>query len=645
LFVNDNNHESIIMLQEIRDKAQGWIAYGIVILITIPFALWGIQSYLGVGSEAVAAKVNGTEITERALDNQFERFRQQLREQLGAAYRPELIDDNRMRDEVLNRMVRDELVQQVSHDMGLRVSDGMVQATLLGMQAFQKNGVFDQTSFERAARLQGLSPAGMMDRIRSLLLAQQLPEAIGAGTFVTPHELAESQRLTNQKRELSYFVVPAADYLVDAEISDDQVQHYYETNQADYIAPERVKLDYLLLNATTAGSTVEVNDEVLRGYYSSNEDKFGLPEQRRASHILILVPEDADEAAVKAARSKIDELATRLAQGEDFAALAKAESQDPGSAAKGGDLGYFGKGVMDPAFESAVFSQPLDKVGKPVRSKFGFHLIKVTGIKQGEVKPFEEVKPEVEKAYRKSEGEKRYYEMADNLANLSYDDPDSLDPAAQALGLQVQHSDWITRDFSAAPLASPKVRNAAFSEDVLQAHHNSEVIELDNETSVVVRVTEHEDEMTRPLEEVKAQIIETLRQQNAEAQAKAEADKRLQAIKGGSPLLQVAADYAVTGPLAVGRNDRLLPVELSSAIFRSEKPVEGAPVPGMAKLANGDFAVYALTAVMQGEVDEKSAKQQTTNLRRQMERGLYEEFLADLKSQADIEILLKKSKE
>lgn len=633
------------MLQDIRDKAQGWIAYGIVALITIPFALWGIQEYLGVGSEPVAAKVNGTEITERALDNQFQRFRQQLREQLGAAYRPELIDENRMRDEVLNRMVRDELVQQASHEIGLRVSDGMVQATLLGMEAFQKNGRFDQASFENAARRQGLSPAGMMERIRSFLLAQQLPQAIGAGTFVTAYELEESQRLSNQKRELSYFVVPAADYLVDGGISDEQVKSYYETNQADFIAPERVKLDYLLLNAEIAGTTVEVNDENLRGYYNGNLEKFSQPEQRSASHILILVPEDADEAAVKTAKTKIDDLAARLAQGEDFAELAKAASQDPGSAENGGDLGFFAKGVMDPAFETATFSQALDEVGEPVRSAFGFHLIKVTGIKESNVKPFEAAKPEVEKAYRKAEGEKLYYEMAEQLANLSYDDADTLESASQALGLAVQQSDWITRDSSIAPLASPKVRNAAFSEDVLQAHHNSELIEVDNETSVVVRVIEHEEEMVRPLEEVKVRILEILRQQNAEDQAKAEAEKRLQAIKDGTSLPQVAADFAVTGPLKVGRNDPQLPPELNVELFRAEKPVEGGSVPGIVKLANGDFAVYALTAVVQGEADEQSAKLQTETLRRQLKRGLYEEVMADLKSQADIEILLKKSTE
>ena len=271
--------------------------------------------------------------------------------------------------------------------------------------------------------------------------------------------------------------------------------------------------------------------------------------------------------------------------------------------------------------------------------------IQVTGIKQAQVKPYEAAKSEVEQAYRKAEGEKRYYEMAEKLADLSYQDPNSLEPAAEALGLKVEQSDWITRDNSAAPLASPKIRNAAFSEDVLQAHHNSELIEVDNETSVVVRVTEHEEQMARPLEEVKAQITETLRQQNAEEQAKAEAEKRLQAMKSGSPLLQVAADRAVTGPLVVGRNDRQLPLELGGALFRSEKPAEGGSVPGMVKLANGDVALYELTAVMQGETDEKSAKMQSASLRRQLQRGLYDEVVADLKSQADIEILLKKSKE
>lgn len=633
------------MLQNIRDKAQGWIAYGIVILISVPFALWGIQQYLGNGSEPVAAKVNGTEITERALDTQFQRFRQQLRAQLGAAYRPELFDDDRMRLEVLNRMIRDELIQQVSHDMGLRVSDALVQATMIGMENFQKDGRFDQETFERAVRLQGLTPAGFMERVRQLLLTQQLSQAVGAGTFVTKLEQDEYLRLMNQKRELAYFVVPAADYLVDGGVSDEQINTYYEANQAEFVTPERVKLNYLHLDTKTAGSTVEVNDELLRGYYENNLEKFGLPEQRRASHILLLVAEDADASAVDEAKQKIDALVQRLAQGEDFAELAKTNSQDPGSAAKGGDLGFFGKGVMDPAFEAATFALQKGEVSQPVRSSFGFHLIKLTDIKSGDVKPFEAAKREVEQAYRKAEGEKIYFEMAERLADLSYEDPSSLEPAANALGLKIQHSEWVTREHGEGVLASPKVLASAFSEDVLQGHNNSELIELDGESALVLRVTDHEEASTLPLADVKDRIVETLRKQNAEAQAKAEAEKRMEEIRSGATVQQVAGAIQVTGPVTIGRNDRSVPVELSAAVFRSEKPATGKSTPGLVKLASGDFAVFGLDAVTEGDVDEQGASVLARNLQSGLERGFYDELVADLRTRADIEILLKKGSE
>lgn len=633
------------MLQNIRDKAQGWIAYGIVILISVPFALWGIQQYLGHGSEPVAAKVNGTEITERALDTQFEQFRQQLRAQLGAAYRPELFNDARMRREVLDRMVNDELIRQVSRDMGLRVGDAMVQATLLGMQNFQKDGRFDEKTFERAVRLQGLTPKGFMERVRQAMVAQQLSQAVDAGTFVTQQEEADYQRLMNQKRELSYFVVPAADYMAEGGVADEQIKNYYEAHQQEFVTPERIKVNYIHLDAKSAGSTVEVNDDLLRGYYENNQDKFGTPEQRRASHILIQVPKDADEAKVEAARKKIDEIAARLAKGEDFATLAKEYSQDPGSAENGGDLGYFGKGLMDPAFEASAFSLQKDEVSKPVRSSFGFHLIKLTDIKPSGVKPFEEVKSEVEKAYRKSEGERIYFDLANKLADKSYEDPSSLEPAARALGLKIQHSDWITREHAEGVLGNPKVLASAFSGDVLQNHNNSELIELSGESSLVLHVTEHEEASTQPLDEVRDRIVENLLQQNAENQAMAEAEKRLQEIKGGSALQQAAGAFEVKGPLTVSRNDRSIPVELSSTLFRSEKPVDEKPVPGMVKLAKGDYAVYELLSVKEGEPDKKGAELMAQNLRQGLERGLYDEFIADLRTRADIEILTKNKTE
>jgi peptidyl-prolyl cis-trans isomerase D len=629
------------MLQVIRDKAQGWIAWAIVILISIPFALWGIQSYLGVGAEPIAATVNGSEITQRTLDSQYQRFRQQVREQLGAAYRPEMFDDTRMRQEVLNRLIKDELVQQTSDKMGLRAGSAMIQSSILSMPNFHKDGRFDQQTYERALRLQGLSGPGFEDRVRQALVAAQLSQAVQAGSFITQKELDESQRLGKQTREFSYFVVPASDFkLTDEQLSDDEIKTYYEANQSAFISSEKVKVEYILLDAETAGSTIDVDEELLRGYYDKNQDEFGLPEQRQASHILILAASDTDQAAEDEAKAKIDALAQRLSDGESFEELAKQNSQDPGSAASGGDLGFFAKGVMDPAFEAAVFALQEGEVSEPVRSSFGFHLIKLTGIKDGNVKPFDEARAEVEAAYRKFEGERLYFEMAEQLADLSYEDPDSLEPASTALALSIQQSDWITREQGAGAFANPKVRTAAYSEDVLQEHNNSELIEIDGTSSLVLRVLDHQESSVLPLDEVKDQITETLQQQKAEQQTQAEAEKRLADIAAGTPFADVAGSYAVTGPMTVNRNDRQIPPGLSSAMFRAEKPTAGGPTPGTAQLAGGDYAVYLLTGVIEGKADDETNQQEQQNLRRMLGRDHYEMVLSDLESRADIEILL-----
>ncbi len=633
------------MLQNIRDKAQGWIAYGIVILISVPFALWGIQEYMGIGSEPLAAKVNGTEITQRALDNQYQSFRQQLRAQLGSAYRPELFEDSGMRREVLNRMIRDRVVEQSAYEMGLRVSDLEVQSVLLGMDAFQKDGRFDQQTFERSARLQGLTPAGYMERVRKLLLTQQLTQAVSAGTFVTEFEKREAVRLMMQQREFSYLVVPAADYLVDTPIDNGEIEAYYDAHQSEFLVPERVKLSYIQLDAESAGSTLEVGDEQLRTYYQEHQDKFGLPEQRQASHILILAPGDADESAVAEAKGKLENIRARAEQGEDFAQLAKEFSQDPGSAENGGDLGYFGRGVMDPAFEQAVFAMQPGEISEPVRSSFGFHLIMLQDIKTGSVKPFDMARPEVEQAYRKAEGESLYFELAEQLADISYEDPTTLGPAAEALGLEIKQSGWVSRDSAEGVLAAPKVISAAFSEDVLVERNNSELIEIDQESSLVLRVDEHEVATTQPLAEVEEQIAQTLRRQNAEAQAQAEADKLLQEIGKGATLPQVAGSLALAGPLTLGRNDRSVPPELMGAVFSSAKPVEGSATTGTVRLANGDVALFALQAVKEGGEQAQLADMLSQGLSQELERNLYNELVADLKSQADIQILMQEKEE
>jgi peptidyl-prolyl cis-trans isomerase D len=630
------------MLLNIRDKAQGWIAWAIVILISIPFALWGIQEYLGTGSEPVVAKVNGDEITERALDQRFHRFREELRTRLGDAYRPELINDKRMRQEVLKQMVSENVIIQASHDLGMRVGDPLVRQAIMEIDAFQKDGRFDQATFDRFARMQGLTTGGFEQRIRQAILTEQLSQGVRTSAFVTDWELREVLRLQNQTRDLAFFIIEPDAFQPSEAIPASEIQAYYDEHREDFRVSEKVRLEYIRLNAAMAGDTLEVDEASLRGFYDNHQENYGQPEQRQASHILIRLDGDADQAAVDTAMQEITALSERIQQGEDFAELAKVNSEDPGSAEAGGDLGYFGMGIMDPAFEEAAFALQEGEVSEPVRSSFGIHLIKITGIKPSSVKPFDEVREEVERDYRKLEGERVYFEMAERLADLSYEDPGSLQPAASVLNLKVETSDWISPEQASGILASPKVLAAAFSDDVLQQRNNSELIELDKEQSIVLRVIDHQESSIQPLAEVSESIVEILKQQHMTEQARAEAEKRLASLQAGEAIEEVADQYQLKREVTLSRQDMSVPPTLSREVFRLPHPEEGGSISGMIQLATGGFAVYELHGVKEAdasEMDAPSKARMKGNMQQHVGRMQYESLVADLESRADITYL------
>ncbi len=626
------------MLQTIRERAQGWIAWAIVILISIPFALWGIQSYLGVGSEPVVAQVNGVEITQRALDQRYQETRMRLRERLGSAYRPELFDEQIMRAQVLERMIEEILILQVAQDLGLRASDQELRLAILLNPAFQKDGRFDKSTYQRMLALQGTSEAQYEDSLRRRVLGTQLQRAIEASAFITESELAEAVRLEKQRRQVQLIRLPKDQFLSDAPIPDAEIQAYYEAHRDRFRSPERVKLQYLLLNVATMDLAEPPTEEALRQRYEAEKDRFRKPEQRRARHILIALDPQADAQAEAQAKAKIEAVRERLVGGEDFAEVAKEVSEDPGSAPQGGDLGWFGRGLMDPAFEQAAFRLKQDEISAPVRSAFGYHLIQVTGIQPETIQPFEQVKDKLRAEIAKEQGEGRFFDWAERLANLAYEHPDSLEPAADALGLQIQESDWIDRQGGEGILANPKVLAAAFSAEVLEEGLNSELIEPEPGVlqAIVLRVVAHEPARVKPLETVRDTIITQLRDQAARTAAKAKADAVLEKLKKGEPI----EGYAVQDLGTIGRDAFQVPEAVRKLAFSLPRPKDDQPSLGSTSLENGDGAVVQVKQVIDGKLADLKAPEREA-LKRRMVRalgqGYYERFLEDLKARADIE--------
>jgi len=632
------------MLQEIRERAQGWVAWAIVILITIPFAFWGIDSYLGGGGPPVVAKVNGTEITERAFNQNVQRTRIELRDRLGDAYDPALFGTDRIRQQVLDRMIRDTVLLDASTDMGLRVSDQAVQASILAEPYFQVDGKFSKEAYERALHLQGLTSTGYEESQRQRLLMTQLPRAVADTEFVTAPAVAEAMRLLQQHREIAYVRLPSADFAPDEPPTEAEIKAYYNDHQQAFETPEEVRISYLLLDGKAqAAKTEDVSEADLRAQYESRLDEFTEPEQRHIRHILVSLPPDADEAQAAKARKRLEAIRARIEGGEDFATVAEEVSQDPASAKQGGDLGFVRRGLLDPAFELVAFSLKPDVVSEPVRSRFGYHLVEVLEVKGGKPKPFEEVRDQLVAEASSGHAESLFFDQAEQLATLTYESPDSLVPAAEALGLEVKTTDWIPRQGGGEGLfANPKVLKAAFSADVLEMGSNSELIEPDPDglQALVLRVDDHRPASVRPLDEVRDEIVTRLDEQRAGAAALSRAEAMVEKLRKGAALDDVAGDYAVERPGLVDRTASGVPPEVLALAFSAARPKAEASSYSSGEGSGGDALVVAVSRVEDGKVEAPDTPQMKTEARvlgQMLGRSDVSAVIADMQSRATIE--------
>ncbi|MBK5931062.1 SurA N-terminal domain-containing protein [Halochromatium salexigens] len=634
------------MLQEIRERAQGWVAWAIIILISIPFAFWGIDSYFGGGAEPVVASVNGTEITERAFNRNVNRTRVQLRDRLGNAYDPALFGDARIREEVLERMIRETLLLENSEAMGLRVSDQAVRAAILGEPAFQRDGAFSNAQYEQVLRRQGLTPAAYEESLRRQLLMTQLPRAIRETAFVTDALAERSLSLVRQQRVLAYMPVPSTAFEERVQApSDEVVAAYYDEHPEQFATPEQVRVAYLLLDATTLSAPDQaIAEATLREQYELRLDEFTAPQERRVRHILLTVPADADQATRAATRERLQAIQEHLRDGESFAEVAAEVSEDPGSADSGGALGWISRGSLDPAFEQAVFALEPKTLSDPVRSRFGYHLVEVLDVRGGEPQPFESVKEDLIADLRGGGSEGIYFEQAEQLATLTYESPDSLVPAAETLELEIQESDWIDRSGGEGLFAHPKVIGAAFSEEVLARGNNSELLEPDPDKlqALVLRVADHREPSVRPLAEVRDDIVALLEAQRAAEAAQAEAEAIAERIRAGQDLAEAAEDFEAIETGRVSRTTSELPPEVVQLAFSLPRPDADTErrIGSTSAEDGGDAFVVVVSEVIDGDpaqLDEAELEAEASVLERALASADIDAVLAAMRARAEIE--------
>ncbi len=585
------------MLLAIREKVTGWIAYGIIFLISIPFALWGVNSYFGGGELAPAAVVNGEEISARVLDQEYANYRQRLSQLFGGSIPESFGSEEMLRMQVLDQLVERSALRQYIAEQRYRIGDAELNRLIRGMEAFQTDGRFDTAIYEAQLRSLGYSTLGFEQELRVNGAVDQFQAGIQATSFLSPSERKRYAELTNQTRKLRTirFSVDAASI----EVSDDEIEQRYQTKSDRYRSPQQVKIDYIDVNLEGIKQGIEINSDDLLARYQDNQNAYTTPETREASHILITVKDDADSDA---ALEKIQGIRARIVAGEDFAELAREFSEDPGSAGDGGSLGEIERGVMVQTFEAELFSMQVDELSEPVKTGFGWHLIKLHAVSGGEVRSFESVREELEDEIRTELAESQIYDLVENLSNLAYEQPDSLLPAAEQLDLTVQTSDWFSRASGTGVAAEPAVRQRAFTPEILTEGLNSEGIELSEERIVFIRLNQLKPAAELPLEQVRDRIEGELKAEKLRERNQADGSAALEALNAGKTLDQLAADLAleVSDLGFIERNQADVDGTIRSRAFSMAKPEEGAVYDGFS-VGGGEYVIVELSAVLSSD--------------------------------------------
>lgn len=602
------------MLQTIHDRLKGWVAGVVLGAIGLVFVFWGINWTLS--APTYAAKVNGTEISPIEVRQAYQQQLAQMERQSNAP-----LDDtmrNVIKQRVLDQYVNSEAMVTRADELGYRVSDSELLAEMAKVPALQAEGKFDYGHALAVLRAQGRSPGEIEELFRRDAKLQQLDTALNASSFATPTEIKALRALTLQQRELSWLTLSAAKYGASAVPDDAAIKAYYDAHKSDYMTPDTVNLRYVELSLSQLADKVTVDDAQLKAYYEEQKaktpERFVQAEQRRVRHILLSVNNPKDDAAVKA---KAEDILKRAQSGEDFAKLAKEFSQDPGSATQGGDLGFAERKIFVGPFADAAFGMKVDEIRGPVKTQFGYHILKLEGIQAPSVKTFEQAKVELETEFKRNEAERLFNNAQDQLADAALQNATDIDidVVAKKAGLTVQDIPNFTRSEGGGALGHvPAVIDAAFSQDALDGRV-SPIVEVEKGRGIVMRASDHKAPEQKPLDVVRNDVVTAWKKQRGVELAAAAAADAVKRLNGGESWDAVAKSLSLAPPAPkfIARSDQDVPTEIRIAAFKAPKPQQKSTYASV-DLLDGDSGVFAFTAVRE---DPKSATIQDADMRRQ----------------------------
>lgn len=608
------------MLQLIRDNAQGviiWIIVGFVILGLSSFIL---SSYLGSGVKNYVAKVNDVEISNRQYQIAFNNRQAQLQQQLGENF-SRFFNESLLRTSVVNGLVESELLTQLTHEAGLRNTAEQAKKSLEKVPVFLgEDGKFSNRKFSDVVAQYGYTPEGYALEQAVSLSNQQFIKGISDSALVLKSSVNDFQRLTRQQRDMGYLTVNKAVVSQDIEVSEDDVKAWFDQHAKDYMTQEKISVEYLELSLKDLSNKQEVDDDEVRDFYEKNKSRYTISDEREASHILIKLD---DKTTAETAQAKLNEIKSKLTAGASFADLAKQYSHDKFSAKNGGRLDRVSRGQNDPAFDNELFTLKEGEISDPVRTQFGFHLIKLDKIFPGKAKAFEEVKQRLTQELKNQKAERIFYEGQTKLENLTYQHQDSLEPAAEALGFEIKTSPIFTRAGGAQQFRNPDLLREAFSEEVLFESLNSNMIKLSEDHLIVLRLKQHIPSKQKSFDEVKSLAENQLKQDRAQQKVTEIAAQQIQQLnEGKAPESIVNAHKAITwnNPGYIGREAKFdvkqseqktpsntIAADVRKALFSLKKPTSEKAIFHNMSTTNGDSIIIVFRSVRENPIQEEQS--------------------------------------
>ncbi|TGD73656.1 peptidylprolyl isomerase [Mangrovimicrobium sediminis] len=627
------------MLQDIRKSTQGTTAKIIVGLIVLAFAFWGVESILLGGSSNAVAEINGEEVSPVELQQAINVERRRLVSQSGGEIDPALLEEEALTQGALQDLIARKLMLQSARERGMTVSNAQIGAVIAGMPQFQIDGVFSEDLYRAALGEAGYSPNSFRMAVHDDMLLSQLRSGLAASEFATPAELATDASIIAEMRDIRFLTVGLEAFQDVGEIAEGDIEAYYDANAESFRTPESVDLNYIELRAEDYRQPVD--EDALRVAFEQELQNAGYQTESRVSHIMLVQGADESDDAYA---QRIAEVQAKLDAGGDFAELAAEYSDDPGSAASGGDLGYTAGDVFPEPMEEAIAVLEPERISAPVTTDSGTHFLLVTERREAAPPSFEELRPQLEHTLAMDAARDELLRVVEALKDLAFNAEDLSGPAEE-LDLEVSEVEGVTRDQSEGLFANDSLRQAAFSDEVLGGGMNSDVIELSPEEWVVLRVREHHDPEVLPLAEVREQIVAQISQERALAAAEQAAQRAAAAVRAGSSLVDYAADagYASQVELAVNRTNTTMPRELLVDAFRLHAPAEGESSVSYVAAAGGGFYVYELARVTPGslavlpEIQRESLRRLISGEYGSLIDSAYRQSLREA---ADIEVML-----